>query len=519
MDKKEEEQLLRWYEEIPTDTEQPLDSDDDLSDALSEHSLHNTSSEQSDEESNTDEVFATAVAQPPTRREPIFTGKNLTEWLKHKPEKPRRKTRPHNLLTKLPGVKAVAKGAATTLDCWQLFFSDEIIDKIVISTNQKIEQMRQGYSRSRDCPPTDAEEIRAFLGLLYMAGVKKGQHLNTSELWSTDGTAPEYFAAVMSERRFHVLIRALRFDDKNNRRERAKIDNLAPIREIFDNFVNACSSNFSIGEYVTIDEMLDAFRGKCRFRQYIANKPAKYGIKIYSLADARTFYTHNMEIYAGKQPEGPYLLANDASSVVKRLVSTIDKSGRNVTMDNYFSSIPLANDLLRNHKLTMVGTLRKNKREIPPEFLHVKNRSLCSSMFGYGKDGNDCVLVSYVPKKNKNVLMLSTLHDDDAIDPSTKEAKKPEVITFYNSTKGGVDVVDRLKSEYSVARVSNRWPLTVFFSLLDIATINAQIIQKCNSGQLKTRRKFIAELSKELTLPQLIRRSSIPNLSIPLRQK
>ncbi|KAG5878109.1 hypothetical protein JTB14_017976 [Gonioctena quinquepunctata] len=85
--------------------------------------------------------------------------------------------------------------------------------------------MRRLYGRDGDCPPTDVDEIYAFLGLLYMAGVKKAQHLNTSEMWITDGTAPEYSAAVMSERRFHTLIRALRFDDANERKNNAKYDN------------------------------------------------------------------------------------------------------------------------------------------------------------------------------------------------------------------------------------------------------------------------------------------------------
>lgn len=55
--------------------------------------------------------------------------------------------------------------------------------------------------------------------------------------------------------------------------------------------------------------MLEAFRGRCSFKQYIPSKPNRYGIKIFALSDARTFYTiytfyTNMEIYAGKQPEG-----------------------------------------------------------------------------------------------------------------------------------------------------------------------------------------------------------------------
>lgn len=64
------------------------------------------------------------------------------------------------------------------------------------------------------------------------------------------------------------------------------------------------------------------------------------------------------------------------------------------------------------------------------------------------------------------------MHCDDYIDLNSDDLKKPEIITFYNVTKGGVDVADRLKSEYSVTRISNRWPVTIFCSLLNIGAIN-----------------------------------------------
>lgn len=118
--------------------------------------------------------------------------------------------------------------------------------------------------------------------------------------------------------------------------------------------------------------MLEGFRGRCNFRQYIPNKPNKYGIKIQALVDSKTFYTCNMEVYVGTQPDGPFKCENNPSSVVKRMISPISKTGRNVTMDNWYNSIPLATELLKTHKLTVVGTLRKNKREIPTCFLDIK---------------------------------------------------------------------------------------------------------------------------------------------------
>lgn len=37
------------------------------------------------------------------------------------------------------------------------------------------------------------------------------------------------------------------------------------------------------------------------------------------------------------------------------------------------------------------------------------------------------------------------MHEHGIIDSESGDQKKPEVITYYNSTKGGVDVVDELK--------------------------------------------------------------------------
>ncbi|CAH2000244.1 unnamed protein product [Acanthoscelides obtectus] len=89
----------------------------------------------------------------------------------------------------------------------------------------------------------------------------------------------------------------------------------------------------------------------------------------------------------------------------------------------------------------------------------------------------------------------------------------------YNLTKGGVDVVDKMKSEYSAARFSNRWPYTVFCGLLNISTINSQIIYRENTNNIITRRQFISELSKLLVMPHLYRRSQIPGLPYLLSQK
>lgn len=262
--------------------------------------------------------------------------------------------------------------------------------------------------------------------------------------------------------------------------------------------------------------MLVAFRGHCPFRQYIPSKPAKYGIKIHALCDAQTFYVCNMEIYAGTQPDGPFKADkqyNSSQAVVTRLISDISGSARNVTFDNWYTSYPLVESLLRDYKLTAVGTLRKNKREIPPEFLVTKNRPPVDSMFGFG---DNLTLVSYIPNsksKKNNVVLVSSMHHDDRIDEATGDAKKPEIITFYNSTKGGVDVVDMMMDKYSVSRNSRRWPLTVFFALLNIVCVNSYVLYAHNPQNKLKRRKFIKEVCMMLLEDTLKRR--LQNIRLP----
>ncbi|XP_071053651.1 piggyBac transposable element-derived protein 4-like [Onthophagus taurus] len=226
---------------------------------------------------------------------------------------------------------------------------------------------------------------------------------------------------------------------------------------------------YNVSEYVTIDEMLHSFRGRCSFVQYIPSKPAKYGIKIFTMCDAKSFYTSNFEVYCGQQPNGIYKVSNSPIDIVKRLITPIENSGRNQTTDNWYSSLTLAKYLLEK-KITFIETLRKNKREIPPEFLPNKNRQPQSSLFGFQQD---TALVSYVPRKNKAVILLSTMYDLPEVD---EESHKPEIILSYNQTKGAVDTVDKMCAAYSISRVTRRWPLALFFTLLNIAGINSQIL-------------------------------------------
>ncbi|CAH2088897.1 unnamed protein product [Euphydryas editha] len=179
-------------------------------------------------------------------------------------------------------------------------------------------------------------------------------------------------------------------------------------------------------------------------------------------------------------------------------------------MDNWFMSIPLIDDLLNDFSLTCLGTLRKNKKEIPQEFTQTRGRQGHETYFGFK---NNATLVSYVPKRGKVVLVVSSMHHDAKIDEQTGEDKKPEIITDYNTLKCGVDVVDQMTGIYSVSRRTQRWPLCIFFGLLNIGGLNAYIIHNAMvPSDDSPRRDFIKSLAICLIKPHLHERISIRNI-------
>ena len=478
----------------------------ELEEEVIEEENHSSDSEQSTEE--TDDHMVEEGRQQ-TDDYHFYIGKDEeTVWISE-PLSSSSKTKAKNILKVLPGPKASAKITEKEIDAFYLFITDGMIDNIVENTNRYIQNSKRAeiqYSRERDCRDTTKPEIKALLGALYLIGIKKGGHTNCCELWDSDGTGMIILRALFSYKRFCFLLRALRFNDLGTQNERKQSDKLAPIRDFHQEFVNNCLAHYNVSELVTMDEMLHPFRGRCGFVQYIPNKPAKYGIKIYALCDAKTFYTLNLEIYCGKQMPGPCLKSNKPNDIVQRIVTPIEKTNRNLTTDNYYSSYPLAENLL-GKGLTFLGTMKKNKKEIPPEFQANKTREVQSCLFGFQYD---FCMASTVPKKTKALIFLWTMHSTNIID---QETKKSRVNLDYNATKGGVDTVDQMCSSYSTSRIMRRWPLALFYRHLDIDGINANIIFKFNNPDNKERRRiFFKHLALGLMEEHLNQRALLQTL-------
>ncbi|KAF7235524.1 PiggyBac transposable element-derived protein 4 [Varanus komodoensis] len=447
----------------------------------------------------------------------ILKGRNGRTW--HTAPQPVHRRIARDILREYPGPKRAAK-KDTISETFELLLTEPILCLLIYETNREAERVTREWNQSnptkiRHWKYLDVTELKAYIGLLLLAGLYRGHHETLEELWdSVSGRT--FFRATMSLRRFSDITRFLRFDNKATRDSRRASDKLAAFRDVWAMFVEQLSKWYTPGADLTVDEQLVEFRGRCPFKQYIPNKPGKYGIKVWWCCDAGTAYPLMGEVYLGKRPGAPRE-AQLGFSVVTRVVEPYFHTGRNVVGSTFFTSIELAEELI-SKDLTYVGTLKRNKPYIPPEMQPHPCRKPLSSLFAF--DG-DYTLVSYVPKKGKAVLLLSSMHHATKVHG---EFKKPDILSHYNATKSGVHTLDHLVRNYTCKRKINRWPMVLFFNMLDVAALASYVLwvhthpQWENRVPRQRRRLFITALGKELIRLEVQRRmEDTPNLSASIR--
>ena len=143
---------------------------------------------------------------------------------------------------------------------------------------------------------------------------------------------------------------------------------------------------------------------------------------------------------------------------------------------------------------------------------------LYQSLFAFQEN---MLILSYQGHKPKNVILMTSMHDDTAT--ANDEKKKPHAIKFCNSTKGGVDTMDKLCLTYTTKHKTKRWPLVMFHNILDVSTVVARVVYqiKFQGDKLSkpdSRGDFVREVAKGLMKNQMIRRNEqLVRASRPLR--
>ena len=101
-----------------------------------------------------------------------------------------------------------------------------------------------------------------------------------------------------------------------------------------------------------------------------------------------------MQVYTGEDVESARK-TNQGTRFLCDLVEYIKKSGLNITCDNFFTKLLLAQKLFLK-KLILVETMKKNKTELSMEFTVAKGWNVKSTVFGFQKDA---MIALYCSKK------------------------------------------------------------------------------------------------------------------------
>ena len=413
---------------------------------------------------------------------------------------------PHlEIFTGNPGPTSLADvtDMKNCLEYFQLIITDEVLEIVVDETNRYANQFFQSagalpsQSRANNWKPLTLPELKIFLGLTLLTGlIGKRGHL--SEYWSKNPLlfAP-FYGQTMTRNRYQIITKFLHFNN-NEAMPADSTDKLYKLRPIHDKNVGNWRKLFNPGEHISVDEGMLKWRGRLSFRVYNKDKPIKYPIKSYILADSNSGYCWNMDMYCGQQKRL-------RDTVFGLLGDTCLYSWHSLYMDNFYNSVELSEELL-GVRVHTVGTLRSHREE----FVDIRNaksgRPKMKAGDSLAVDNGKVMVVAW--KDKRVVTALSTKHDGSLSTITrrkkrghgeTEQVLKPQCIIEYNQYMSGVDRRDQMISYYPFTRKTMKWPKTVFFYLLEISLYNSFVLYKAKNSQTKlTLRSFHYKVIEKL---------------------
>ncbi|GFS74097.1 piggyBac transposable element-derived protein 4 [Nephila pilipes] len=171
-----------------------------------------------------------------------------------------------------------------------------------------------------------------------------------------------------------------------------------------------------------------------------------------------------------------YLYMILATRDKEELTKNIQGSNRNIRMDNWFTSITLTEKLLmKPMNLTIVGTLRKNIREIPPELLQLRSRTVVISS---RKKRRWTLRVSY-GEINISLMNINVLHVHN-------RARKSENILSRKTfaIKLSEDHLTPWMKKYLNIQTLPRSTKVIISEVLNLQDIQSEEYSECKKGKL-----------------------------------
>nr|XP_039264882.1 piggyBac transposable element-derived protein 4-like [Styela clava] len=407
--------------------------------------------------------------------------------------------------------------SSSVLDCFTQFFNATVIELIVEMTNLNATRKLHAESVNSDTEEKawkaiDAEEMHAFLGLVILMGIIRLPTLDMywqKKNWILDVPS---FNKTMTRQRFRDIWRYLHFCDEAMAPEAEdfKKDKLYKIRALLTILLPLFQTCYTPGREISIDETLIPFKGRISFRQCIKTKRARFGIKVWVLAESATGYVSRLQFYTGKDPTSKPEIGL-SSRVVRYLIEPYQGLYHHLYVDNFYTNPELFEYLL-SKGVYACGTYRSNRTNFPTKLTISKIGSVPRGTNDWRVSGQ---LLAQSWVDNKVVYFLSTIHkpeyDKEYVGRKTVKRRAgrrresrfveipcPPLLKDYNAHMGGVDLSDQMRKYYNLTRRSKIWYRRVFSYLLEVAIHNARVICENLSGKRCSAVGFREELVASL---------------------
>ena len=417
-----------------------------------------------------------------------------------------------NFLGANPGPQ-VSVSELPEVSAFDIFFTPAILQNICDLTNESFAAKfaKNPAKHKGKFPKIDVPELRAFLGVVIGIGLLQVRG-SIRKYWSDECTLIDTpgIRAIFSRTRFTQILRYLHYVDEQNvvtDRANPDYDNMYKVRMFFATLIPRFRSAYSPEQNLSLDESVIPGQSRMPARQFLKNKPDRWGQKLFVVSEAKSGYVLNIEIYSGKtkgvSDEGA------THDVVLRLMEPFYYIWHHVYMDRYYSS-PTAYLALEAKAVLACGTVMPNRKGVPKD---ITNKSVTKKMKRGESNFRQCKntrMVAVTWKDSKTVTVLSTIPCDFATSPvkrlmkgatgwSAKDVPRPNVIGLYNANMGGVDMGNKKIKAYRRRFKGFRWPNKVFLYLVDATILNAHILYtQCNPTVKLTLRQYRVRLCMQL---------------------
>ena len=184
-------------------------------------------------------------------------------------------------------------------------------------------------------------------------------------------------------------------------------------------------------------------KNRLGIKQYIKNKPVKWGLKSFLLCDSTNGYVTNFEVYSGKESHIIPQLGAMGNIVYRLLTSArLHDLGHTLVMDRFYTSVTLAHFLHNVCGTHSLGTTMTNKKFFPAALKLGKRGLPQRGDFLYKcRDNVTC----YAWQDKKLVQIIDTRFSPHSVttcerrqkDGSVVNVPVPEAISMYNKHMGG----------------------------------------------------------------------------------